>query len=221
MKIDAAQNAWQAKREAERPNEIPAIFKHRVDNIMEYVQLDKLYTMYDWAASGVTELVEGDNNHEEVKTVPPYLVAKIMKQSTRALTVPDREPAGAFEEGEIHESECEEEVPDWMGQEIDFSTEKTYFSDTKNIIDFYNQGHIFGTWSDQAGGFYGGAEIVIRRDKNWTHGRVSWNETNRLDLKDDNNSHLVEFVDYNIMDLVRESNGERWTLTKTEITDDE
>ena len=108
-----------------------------------------------------------------------------------------------------------------MGQEIDFEIDKEYFSDTKNIIDFYNQGHIFGTWSDPAGGFYGGAEFVIKRDKTWTHGKVCWNLTNRLNLKDDNNSHLVEFVGHNTMDLVRESNGEKWTLTKTEITDDE
>ena len=108
MKIDAAQNAWQAKREAERPNEVPVNFKHRVDIIMEYVQLDKLITMYD-----LKELVEGDDTHREISAIPPYLVRECMKQSNRDVTVPSRDPAGPFDEGpDPKESPYYEEAED-------------------------------------------------------------------------------------------------------------
>ena len=50
----------------------------------------------------------------------------------------------------------------------------------------------------------------------WTHGQVEWDGDARLDLKDSNNSHLVTFRDKNSLWLHRESNGEKWTLTKQE-----
>lgn len=83
---------------------MPVEFKHRVEVIWEYTQLDKMITMYDFAKNEIFELVEGDNNHEEIKDVPPYIVARIQKQSVKSTWVPEREPECSFEEGEIHES---------------------------------------------------------------------------------------------------------------------
>ena len=37
LKTDQAWDAFQIKRQKDRPNEVPAIFKHRVDLYMEYV----------------------------------------------------------------------------------------------------------------------------------------------------------------------------------------
>ena len=45
---------------------------------------------------------------------------------------------------------------------------------------------------------------------------MEWDGDARLDLKDSNNSHLVTFSGKNSLYLHRESNGEKWILTKHE-----
>ena len=139
IKIDAAWNAFQDKRDEERPNETPANFVHRVDHFMMLTHCDKMITMYDFADQGVTEIVEGDDNYNEISDVPTMLIAYIQKQSTKSVTVPDREPAEGFinnyvEEVDEYASECEPVDPDnWqinLDTEMDFSApESIYFSE--------------------------------------------------------------------------------------------
>lgn len=88
-----------------------------------------------------------------------------------------------------------------------------------NIKEFVNQGHFFGTWSDDSKGFFGGAEVTINKDFSWTYGTVSWDGKSRLDL-DEKNPHVVTFVDKTTIDVTREGDGEKWTLTKT-VPDEE
>ena len=77
IKGEAAYNAFQDKREEERPNEVPADFDHRVDHLMMLTHCDKMITMYDFADQGVTEIVEGDDNYREISDVPTMLIAHI------------------------------------------------------------------------------------------------------------------------------------------------
>ena len=100
------------------------------------------------------------------------------------------------------------------------SIQKKKVKQCTNIKEFYTQGHFWGTWSDDNNDFYGGDDIIINKDLSWNHGTVMWDGKSKLAIPDENNSHTVTFVDKTTIDVTREADGKKWTLTKT-VPDEE
>ena len=61
--------------------------------------------------------------------------------------------------------------------------------------------------------------MVLNDDLTWTKGKIKWDGESRLDLNN-GQPHLVTFVDTDTIDVLREKDGKKWTLTKT-VPDEE
>jgi len=87
----------------------------------------------------------------------------------------------------------------------------------------YNNGTLWGTWSDQKDKkFYGGKPVVINQDGTWTikgaanNFKVEWNaNTYEINLRSWT-SHFVTFTSYNTITVTRDKDGYKYYLVKAD-----